>query len=160
LLVHAVARSGDERLRLVFAGAGPEAERLARMAEELQVQLRIAGDLGEDELARAYAGADVFALLSRHEPWGVVVNEAAASGLPLVLADTVGAAYDLLRNGENGFLVADGDIEEAAAALKRLVADPELRGRFGQRSRELVGGWGYEPSVERFAAAVREATAR
>ena len=160
LLVRAVARSGDERLRLVVAGAGPETDRLARLAEELNVHLTIRGDLAEEDLAHAYADADVFALLSRHEPWGVVVNEAAASGLPLVLSDTVGAAHDLLRNGENGFLVADGDIEEAATALKRLAADPELRRRFGQRSRELVGGWGYEPSVERFAAAVREATAR
>jgi glycosyltransferase involved in cell wall biosynthesis len=102
----------------------------------------------------------VFALLSRHEPWGVVVNEAAASALPLVLSDTVGAAHDLLRDGENGFLVAAGDIAAASAALKRLAADPELRRRLGKRSRELVGGWGYEPSVERFVAAVREATAR
>jgi glycosyltransferase involved in cell wall biosynthesis/GT2 family glycosyltransferase len=160
LLVRAVARAGDERLRLVLAGAGPEAERLARLAEELQVRLRIHGELGEHDLARAYASADVFALLSRHEPWGVVVNEAAASGLPLVLSDTVGAAHDLLHDGENGYLVADGDIDEAAAALKRLAADPDLRRRLGERSRQLVGGWGYEPSVERFAAAVREATAR
>ena len=160
LLVRAVARSGDERLRLVFAGAGPEAERLARLAEELHVRLRIDGDLAEDDLARAYAGADVFALLSRHEPWGVVVNEAAASGLPLVLSDTVGAAHDLLRDGENGYLVPAGDVEKAAAALKRLAADPGLRRRLGERSRELVGGWGYEPSVERFAAAVLAAAAR
>jgi glycosyltransferase involved in cell wall biosynthesis len=160
LLVRAVARSGDERLRLVLAGAGPEAERLARLAEELHVRLRIDGDLAEDELARAYAGADVFALLSRHEPWGVVVNEAAASGLPLVLSDTVGAAHDLLRDGENGYLVAAGDVEKTAAALKRLAADPDLRRRLGERSRELVGGWGYEPSVERFAAAVRAAAVR
>ena len=55
-----------------------------------------------------YVDADVFALLSRHEPWGVAVNEAAASGLPLLLSDRVGAAADLLRDGENGFLVPVG----------------------------------------------------
>jgi glycosyltransferase involved in cell wall biosynthesis len=118
------------------------------------------GGLTEDELARRYADADIFALVSRHEPWGVVVNEAAASGLPLVLSDRVGAAYDLLGNGENGFLVPVEDVGATAEALRKLAAEPELRRRMGERSRELVRGWGYEPSVEAFVEAVREATSR
>ncbi len=118
----------------------------------------IAGGVAEEELARRYVEADIFALLSRQEPWGVVVNEAAASGLPLVLSDRVGAAYDLLRNGENGFLVPAEDVGAAAEAIRRLAEDAELRVRMGERSRELVRGWGYEPSVENFVAAVREAT--
>jgi glycosyltransferase involved in cell wall biosynthesis len=118
----------------------------------------VAGGLSEEQLARRYAEADIFALLSRHEPWGVVVNEAAASALPLVLSDRIGAARDLLRNGENGFLVPADDPAAAAEALRKLAADPDLRRRFGERSRELVRPWGYEPSVEAFVAAVREAT--
>jgi glycosyltransferase involved in cell wall biosynthesis len=120
----------------------------------------VTGGVPEDELARRYVDADVFALLSRHEPWGVVVNEAAASGLPLVLSDAVGAARDLLRDGENGFLVPVDDSVVAADALRRLASDPDLRRRMGERSRELVRAWGYEPSVENFVAAVREATSR
>jgi glycosyltransferase involved in cell wall biosynthesis len=120
----------------------------------------VAGGLSEDDLARRYVDADVFALLSRHEPWGVVVNEAAASGLPLVLSDRVGAAYDLLRDGENGLLVPADDVAAAADALRKLASDPDLRRRMGEQSRELVRGWDYEPSVENFVVAVREATAR
>jgi glycosyltransferase involved in cell wall biosynthesis len=120
----------------------------------------VTGGLSEGELAQRYVDADVFALLSRHEPWGVVVNEAAASGLPLVLTDRVGAAYDLLRDGENGFLVRADDVGAAADALQKLAEDSELRRRMGERSRELVRGWGYEPSVESFVAAVCEATSR
>jgi glycosyltransferase involved in cell wall biosynthesis len=120
----------------------------------------IAGGASEEELAQRYVDADVFALLSRHETWGVVVNEAAASGLPLVLTDRVGAAHDLLRDGENGFLVPADDVPAAAGALRRLAEDPGLRRRMGERSRELVRAWGYEPSVESFVAAVREATSR
>jgi glycosyltransferase involved in cell wall biosynthesis len=117
----------------------------------------VAGGLSEEELARRYVDAEVFALLSRHEPWGVVVNEAAASALPLVLSDRVGAAYDLLRDGENGFLVPADDVAAAARAIRTLAEDADLRRRMGKRSRELVRGWGYEPSVESFVAAVREA---
>src|SRR5207342_2108903 len=101
-----------------------------------------------ERIVERYAVADVFALLSGREPWGVVVNEAAACGLPLVLSDRVGAAHDLLRNGENGFLVPAGDVESAARALRELVDDPALRIAQGARSRELAGDWGYGPSVE------------
>jgi glycosyltransferase involved in cell wall biosynthesis len=131
---------------------------LERASDAAGVKLEtVTGGLGEEELARRYAEADIFALLSRHETWGVVVNEAAASALPLVLSDRVGAAYDLLRDGENGFLVPADDVDAAADALRKLAADPDLRRRMGERSRELVRGWGYEPSVESFVAAVREA---
>jgi glycosyltransferase involved in cell wall biosynthesis len=134
---------------------------LARACAEAGVRFElVTGGLGEEELAQRYVDADVFALLSRHETWGVVVNEAAASSLPLVLSDRVGAAYDLLQDGENGYLVRADDVAAAADALRRLAADPDLRRRMGERSRELVRAWNYDASVESFVAAVREATER
>jgi len=120
----------------------------------------VTGGLVEEELAHQYVEADVFALLSRHETWGVVVNEAAASGLPLVLSDRVGAAHDLLRDGENGYLVPADNVGAAAHALSKLAADADLRRRMGDRSQELVRAWTYDASADAFVAAVREATAR
>jgi glycosyltransferase involved in cell wall biosynthesis len=159
-LIRAVTEADDSRLRLVIAGDGPRREALVELAAGLGVRLTILGHLAEGELAQTYVDADVFALLSHHEPWGVAVNEAAASGLPLLLSDRVGAAADLLVDGRNGFLVAAGEVHEAARALRRLAAEPELRQELGTRSRELVRDWGYEPSVDNFVAAVREATSR
>jgi glycosyltransferase involved in cell wall biosynthesis len=159
-LIRAVAEAADPRLRLVVAGDGPERGALADLAAELGVRLTILGHVAEAELAQLYVDADVFALLSHHEPWGVAVNEAAASGLPLLLSDRVGAAADLLAEGKNGFLIPAGDVEGAAAALNRLAADPALRAQLGAHSGELVRGWGYEPSVDNFFAAVRAATSR
>jgi len=156
-LIRAVALARDDRLLPVLAGSGPERDRLRRLADELGVRLRLTGDVEWERVVELYAAADVFALLSEREPWAVVVNEAAACGLPLVLSERVGAAHDLLRDGENGALVAAGDAEAAAVALRRLAADADLRGTLGARSRELARGWGYEPSVEGFLAAVREA---
>ena len=159
-LVRGVAAARDPKLLLVVAGDGPQRREIEALAQELGVRLRLTGDLPADRVAEAYAAADVFALLSTRETWGVVVNEAAVSGLPLVLSDRVGAAYDLLRDGENGFLVSAGDVDTTGEAFKRLAADAGLRTRAGERSRELVRGWGYEPSVESFVAAVRDAAAR
>jgi glycosyltransferase involved in cell wall biosynthesis len=159
-LLRAVAEAGNSRLRLVAVGEGPERDALVELARELDVRLTLRGHVAEAELAQMYVDADVFALLSRHEPWGVAVNEAAASGLPLLLSDRVGAASDLLHDGENGFVVRSGVVHEAATALNRLAADPAFRRAMGARSRELVRDWGYESSVDNFVAAVREATSR
>ena len=153
-LLDAAGRASDERLLVVIAGSGPERSALERQTHP--IRLRLAGELDEQGVSEAYVAADVFALLSAHEPWAVVVNEAAASGLPLVLSDSVGAARDLLRDGENGFVVPTGDAEAAADAIRRLL-DPDERQRAGARSRALVREWDYEPSVEAFIATVREA---
>jgi glycosyltransferase involved in cell wall biosynthesis len=64
-----------------------------------------------------------------------------------------------LHDGENGFLVPAEDVGAAADAIRKLADDPGLRRRLGERSRELVRSWGYEPSVENFVVAVREASA-
>ena len=147
------ARAGPCRRRARRARA-----RAAR-AHELGVRLALLGDVDWERIVELYVAADVFALLSEREPWAVVVNEAAACGLPLVLSDRVGAAHDLLRDGENGALVPAGDVDAAATALRELAADPKRRAEQGARSRELARDWGYGPSVEGFLDAVREAIA-
>jgi glycosyltransferase involved in cell wall biosynthesis len=146
-------------LPVLVVGDGPEREALEGLARELGVRAAFTGDRPLDGVLEAYVAADVFALLSSYEPWGVVVNEAAACGLPLVLSERVGAARDLLRDGENGLLVPAGNVEVAADALRCLASDPGLRESMGARSRELVRGFGYDPSVDNLLAAVREATA-
>ena len=137
----------------------PNGARLHARARELGVRLALVGDVDWERIVELYVAADVFALLSEREPWAVVVNEAAACGLPLVLSDRVGAAHDLLRDGENGALVPAGDVDAAATALRELAADPKRRAEQGARSRELARDWGYGPSVEGFLDAVREAVA-
>ena len=159
-LVRAVAAAGDRRLVLVLAGAGPERERLVALAAELGVRLVLLPELPWERISERFALADVFALLSRHEPWGVVVNEAAASGLPLVLSDRVGAAFDLLEDGRNGALVPAEDPDAAGAAIGAFAADPELRRDAGRASRDLMRAWGYEPSIENLVAVARRLAGR
>jgi glycosyltransferase involved in cell wall biosynthesis/GT2 family glycosyltransferase len=157
VLVRAVAEAADPLLLLVVAGEGGERAELETLARELEVRLVLTGDVEWERIVELYVAADVFALLSEREPWAVVVNEAAACGLPLVLSDRVGAAHDLLHDGENGALVSAGDVETAARALRELAASREQRRAQGARSRELARDWGYGPSVEGFLEAVREA---
>ena len=159
-LVRAAAASAEPRIVVALAGSGPERERLAALAAELGARLVLLPDVPWERIVERYALGDVFALLSRHEPWGVVVNEAAACGLPLVLSDRVGAAFDLLEDGRNGMLVPVDDVAAAGDAFRALAADPELRRAMGSASRAIVAGWGYEPSIERLVRSVRRAAGR
>ena len=154
VLVDAAARV--DGVRLFVLGDGPLRPSLEARAPTGLFR----GFVDETELLHAYVAADVFALLSRRETWGVVVVEAAACGLPLVLSNAVGAAADLLVPGGNGELVPAGDTAATAEALRRLAADGALRARFGARSRELVAGWGYEASDAAFAEAVHAAVGK
>ena len=161
LLVEAAARARERAhrpIRLVHAGAG-SADALRDRAAALRLPATFLGELQGDALLEAYAASDVFALLSRRETWGVVVNEAMAARLPVVVTDGVGAAADLVRPGENGEVVPSGDVAAAGRVLAALADDPERRERYGARSRELIRPWGYGPSVDSFAAAVRHAAA-
>ncbi|MBA2461680.1 MAG: glycosyltransferase family 4 protein [Actinobacteria bacterium] len=162
LLVRAVSRaraSAPGPLHLVLVGDGPLEAELRELARAEGIAVTFTGLLEGDDLLRAYVAADVFALLSRRETWGVVVNEAMCAGLPLVLSDAVGAATDLLEPGRNGLLVPAGGLDEAARAIAQLASEPALRRTFGDRSRQLISSWGYTESVEAFVRLARDVTA-
>lgn len=132
VLLRAFARVPGE---LVLAGSGSEEARLRALADG---RVRFLGPLDRDELPAVYAQADVFVLPSRSEPWGMVLNEAAAAGLPLVATEGAGAAHDLIEDGANGFRVPVDDDDALAAAMRRLAEDEPLRLAAGARSRELA----------------------
>jgi glycosyltransferase involved in cell wall biosynthesis len=132
LLLRAFARAPG---RLVLAGSGPEEGRLRALADG---RVRFLGPLDRDALVPVYAEADAFVLPSRSEPWGMVLNEAASAGLPLVATEGAGAAHDLVEDGVNGFRVPVGDEDALATALTRIAEDEPFRLAAGARSRELA----------------------
>jgi glycosyltransferase involved in cell wall biosynthesis len=139
--------------QLLVVGSGTENERLRGAAGE---RVSFLGKLDRDDLPRVYAGADVLVLPSLSEPWGMVLNEGAAAGLALVASDAVGAAFDLIEHGENGFRVPAGDTRALHEALATLGSDAALRERFGARSRELARAF----TPDAWADAVTEAVRR
>ena len=136
-------------LTVVHAGAGADETALRARAPE---GARFLGRIPREEVARWYAAADVFVLPSRSDQWGMVLNEAATAGLPLVASEAAGAAHDLVEDGVNGFRVPAGDVAALAGALARLCDDEALRERAGARSREIAARF----TPEAWAQAVRE----
>jgi glycosyltransferase involved in cell wall biosynthesis len=133
---------------LVYAGDGilrREIEELA--AREDLPDVHITGFLNQSAVSQAYAAADVLALPSWSDTWGLVINEGMNFGLPVVASDRVGGAVDLVREGENGFVVPHHDTAALTSALARMVEDPARRERFGRRSLEIIQNWGLDSAV-------------
>src|SRR6202034_2136201 len=122
-------------VKLAVTGGGP-------MEEELRAALPAAAFLGMRygaDLARIYASLDVFVHTGPYETFGQTVQEASASGLPVV-APASGGPLDLVDDGRTGYLVPPGDPGALTAAVGKLAADPAARARFGEAARRRVLG--------------------
>jgi glycosyltransferase involved in cell wall biosynthesis len=141
--------------RLLIAGYGPlESELRAYVEAEGINGVQFLGHVPIPELPRYYVSADCFTLPSHEEVWGLVLNEAAACGLPLVAAAPAGATADVVVPGYNGFVVPSADPQALAQALRQAIQRSDEMGR---ASRELIQGMTYEQNVQAIVAAVERA---
>jgi len=144
------ARWRDPRLHLVLAGGGPEEEALR---ERLGDAATFLGWLDVDELARAYASADLFLFASQTDTFGQVILEAQASGLP-VLAVAEGGPTSLIDHGETGLLIS-AEPDALAEAVVGLVQRPVLRERLIHAALNIVRTKTWEAALERLAVGYR-----
>jgi glycosyltransferase involved in cell wall biosynthesis len=130
-------RDGDWQLEII--GDGDRRSALEAEAARLGVaaRIRFAGWCRRTEIAERYRAADVFVFPSRDEGMPNVVLEAMASGLPIV-ATAIAGNEELVRDGENGFLVPPDDPAALAAALVRIVADANAREQMSRASRVRI----------------------
>jgi len=117
--------------KLVIIGTGPNYNNLTHLATALHLtSVEFLGTVPNDQLAAYYHKADAFILPSFSESWGLVVNEAMAAGLPVLLSDNINAAHCLLKEGENGFNFnarSTEDIENAILKFIRLSAAAKMQ---------------------------------
>ena len=163
----ALLRQSRPDLLLVIAGAGRDADRLRALAESLAAPVRFLGRVPHDDLPLLYGCADVSTMLCRNrwagleqEGFGIVFLEAAACGVPQVAGDSGGAA-EAVADGESGIVVRRPDEpREAADAIERLLADPDLRARMGVAGRErAVREFSYDVLSHRLGIALGALTA-
>jgi len=124
---------------LVLVGSGPEEGALRQLADELHVDgVHFEGVRQIDELPSYYAHASAFVLPSWSEPWGLVVNEAMASGLPVIASTAVGSAEDLILPGETGLLFDPKKPAELASCFEQIAKQPALASRMGSAAQTQV----------------------
>jgi len=131
-----------QQVGLVFAGNGVSRPTLEEYSAAISPGvIRFAGFAQRDQLAAYYALAEALILPTYTDPWGLVVNEAMACGLPVILSRAAGCASDLVKEKENGLLVEPGDVAALAAAMDGLARQSELRETMGARSFERIAGF-------------------
>lgn len=125
----------EPQARLVLVAGGPERERLEKMAQAFNLGEKVVftGVLSAQDLADAYAGADVFVTASLTETQGLVLAEAKAAGLPVV-AMAAGGVVDMVEDGKDGFLVPPHDRHTFQKRVLQLIRDEELRRVMGQQA--------------------------
>jgi glycosyltransferase involved in cell wall biosynthesis len=161
-LIRAIALIDDDlksKVRLHIAGDGPELEDLVKLARNLGVehQIDFLGSIRSDRVGEVLYSANLFALPSSYEPWGIVVAEAMAAGLPVIAPVWVGAVADLVVDGVTGCVLSNNSPKEIAQAISYLARNPELTCKLGRAARERIeaGGWNIDGTVSQFMGALK-----
>jgi glycosyltransferase involved in cell wall biosynthesis len=140
--------------RLVILGDGEERTALEDVIRRRKLEgVTLAGFRQIDELPAYYGLAGAFVHPPFQEQWGLVVNEAMASGLPVLVSKTCGCASELICSGENGFRFDPSDLDELASLMRLISSDTVDVSWMGYRSQEIISDWG----LDRFAQGLFQA---
>ena len=147
---------------LVLLGDGPLRPALEQQRDALGLRdhVLMPGFRQYGDLPACYALAGAFVHASTVEPWGLVVNEAAASGLPLLVSDRCGCAPELVHAGVNGFTFDPTNVAALAALMNEIAAPYFPRDAFRASSREIVAPWGPQRFADGLAQAIQSALAQ
>ncbi|MFZ0293976.1 MAG: glycosyltransferase family 4 protein [Candidatus Sulfotelmatobacter sp.] len=141
---------------LVFVGTGSDSRKLTERAAKIcPCVVQFSGFVHREELPEIYAFADALIFPTHSDPWGLVVNEAMACNLPVILTNVAGCASDLVQDGWNGFVIAPGDVAQLARAMARVAEDSARRAEMGSRSRERIKGYSPEAWANGIVEAVK-----
>ena len=102
----------------------------------------------------------MFVLPARHEPWGLIVNEAMNAGCAIIVSDDVGAQPDLVTDGVEGCVYRAGDVDALTSALRRVLATPGTAAEMGRRALERVNQWSFDADVAGLRRALAQLTRR
>lgn len=158
-LLQAFAKLEQKNTYLIYAGDGILKQDLENQAQQLGIinRVKFLGFINQSQLPFVYCGADVLVLPSEYEPFGVVVNEAMLCGCVVITSDRVGAHYDLIREGENGFVYPCGDTESLANILNQVFADSSKLNTMKKAAIKRMETWSPRDNVEAVVEAIKRA---
>ena len=136
---------------LVVVGDGVDRLNLEKKARELGItdSVKFLGRVIPPDLYELYKIGDIFATASPIETQGIVLIEAAASGMPLVAVDA-GAVAEVCLNNKNGFLVEPGDVEAISNSIVKILEDDKLREKFSKKSIEIAHEHDFDRTLDKF----------
>lgn len=157
--LHGFAMANVEGTYLVFAGDGPMGASLETTAESLGVaeRTRFLGFVNQSGLPSVYCSADLFVLPSEYDPCPVVVCEAMLCGCPVVLSDQIRGRFDLVKDGETGFIYPCGNVEALAKALTSALTDRDRLRELSRAALTRMENWSPKECVDGVVEAARKA---
>lgn len=162
-LLHAYARyrrlHNNGAWSLVIVGSGEQRAELVSTSEQLRLgdAVLLVGAKPYAELPTYYGLAEAFVHASTTEQWGLVVNEAMAAGLPVLVSNRCGCAPDLVEEGRNGFLFDPYDISSIASAMYSMAVERSDRASMGLASQRIIARWSPENFARNLASAAETA---
>lgn len=140
---------------LLIVGYGPQQEDLKILCKRQKIKdVYFCGHVEIDEMPKMYGLADLFVLPSLEETFGLVINEAMASGLPIITTNNVGSCLDLVNPGENGFVIPAGNVTELSNAIIKIISNPDLLSKMGKKSSEMINKFGPKDQAKSFLQAI------
>ncbi|HVS70353.1 MAG TPA: glycosyltransferase family 4 protein [Phycisphaerae bacterium] len=143
LMIHAFRQLNlaAHRWHYIIAGVGPQESHLKAMAADLSANIHFVGFQQPADNLALMAHAEAMVLPSRYEPHGIVIQEAASMGVPVLASDVCGAAADLVTPGVSGALFRSGDIKDLTARLRSITTDPSPLSQMRTGAREVFESW-------------------
>ena len=134
LLALAKLKAQNRKFKLVVAGKG-NIKKYTRMAKESRIlsDVMFTGPINKEKMIGMYLACDLYVMLSKFDTFGMVVLEAMAAGLPVIISSNVGA-QDLVQEGENGFIINDTSDSDYIAAKIALLCDENIRRPMGEKA--------------------------
>ncbi|MCD4844710.1 MAG: glycosyltransferase family 4 protein [Methanosarcinales archaeon] len=162
-LIKAFARYRKEKndVILIIIGQGECQHELEQLVRDLNItdSVLFKGYVEDDLIAAYYLLSNICIVPSityeMGDPWVFVVNEAMFFGKPVITTEAVGAAYDMIQNGKNGYIVPEKDSNSIYIAMNKILSDPELEKKMGEESKKIINdGFRDENMVGGFIKAV------
>jgi glycosyltransferase involved in cell wall biosynthesis len=151
--------TGQPRPYLLIVGDGEERAALEEKAKASNLaDIRFCGFRNQSELPRFFDLSSVFVLPARHEPWGLVVNEAMNAARPVILSNDIGCQPDLVTDGVEGCVFPVGDVAALADALRRVLTTPDTAAQMGQRALNKINHWSFEEDIVALRQAIAQLT--
>jgi glycosyltransferase involved in cell wall biosynthesis len=157
-LLNALAKIDSRNITVLLVGDGSERLVMESFVKDNNIKAVFTGFQNQTEISKYYFISDVSVIISDYDPSPKTMNEVMNFELPIIVTDVVGTAYDLVQDGENGFIVNVGDIDTISKKIDFLNKNRDELKKMGKKSFETVQNWNYKEDVKGILDAFKHVT--
>ena len=152
-LLNALSKIKNSDITVLFVGDGLERPKMEEFAKKNNIKAVFTGFKNQNEISKYYSISDLDIVISDYDPSPKSMNEAMNFGMPVIVTDVVGTAYDLVKDNQNGYIIKVGDINALADKLDFFNKNRVLLKEMGQESLKIIEKWNYQNDVGGILAA-------